>query len=128
MYKLLFFSLAITLFSHVALGQDSIRRDVLPIPEPKRATTKELDVRKVAPPARFEVKAPKEAPNVVIVLIDDMGFGVADCFGGPVPMPTFSALARDGLRFNRFHTTAVCAPPEPRCLPDTITIPTTWGR
>lgn len=110
MSKLLLFSFAITLFSQVTLGQDSMRRDVLPIPEPKRTVTKELDVRKVQPPARFEVKAPKEAPNVVVLLIDDMGFGVADCFGGPVPMPAFSALARDGLRFNRFHTTAVCAP------------------
>jgi arylsulfatase A-like enzyme len=94
----------------VGVVQDSLDRQVLPIREPKRPSYTELDVRNVKPPVRFEVKAPQDAPNVVIVLIDDMGFGVADCFGGPVPMPAFSALARSGLRFNRFHTTAVCAP------------------
>jgi arylsulfatase len=109
-YKIVLFGFLWMLFAHPALSQEAINRDILPIPEPKRPTIKELDVRKVQPPTRFEVKAPKGAPNVVVVLIDDMGFGVADCFGGPVPMPTFSALAREGLRFNRFHTTAVCAP------------------
>jgi arylsulfatase len=56
------------------------------------------------------VKAPDGAPNVVIVLIDDMGFGVPAAFGGPVPMPTLDALAREGLRYNNFHTTALCSP------------------
>jgi arylsulfatase len=83
---------------------------VLPIPEPARATYTELDVRDAEPPKRWEVTAPAGAPNVVVILIDDMGFGTADCFGGPVPMPTMNRLAGSGLRFNRFHTTAVCAP------------------
>jgi arylsulfatase A-like enzyme len=91
-------------------AQQAIDRSVLPIREPKRATFTELDVRNVDPPARFQVQAPAGSPNVVIVLIDDMGFGVADAFGGPVPMPTLERLANQGLRFNRFHTTAVCAP------------------
>jgi arylsulfatase A-like enzyme len=57
------------------------------------------------------VKAPKGAPNVVIVLIDDMGFGVpGSTFGGPVPMPTLDNLAQNGLRYNNFHTTALCSP------------------
>jgi arylsulfatase A-like enzyme len=56
------------------------------------------------------VKAPEGAPNVVIVLLDDIGFGHAGTFGGPINMPTLDALARSGLRYNRFHTTALCSP------------------
>jgi arylsulfatase len=89
---------------------DGLDRSVLPIHEPKRQTYTELDVREAKAPARWEVKAPEGAPNVVVVLIDDMGFGVSDAFGGPVPMPTLAKLAGNGLKFNRFHTTAVCSP------------------
>ena len=85
-------------------------RTVLPIPEPKRPAYTELDARKVTPPPRFEVKAPAGAPNVVIILIDDVGFGASQPFGGPVPMPTLDRLARAGLRYNNFHTTALCSP------------------
>jgi arylsulfatase len=85
-------------------------RTVLPLAEPARAEYTELDARNVKPPPRFEVKAPDGAPNVVIVLIDDMGFGVPAAFGGPVTMPTLDALAREGLRYNNFHTTALCSP------------------
>ncbi len=85
-------------------------RTILPIPEPKRPTYKELDARKVKAPPHFDVKAPGGAPNVVIVLIDDLGFGVPGAFGGPVPMPTLDRLAQNGLRYNNFHTTALCSP------------------
>lgn len=85
-------------------------RTVLPIREPERPTYKELDVRNATPPQRFEVKSPSGAPNVVIILIDDMGFGVSEAFGGPISMPTIERLAENGLRYNRFHTTALCAP------------------
>jgi arylsulfatase len=85
-------------------------RSVLPIAEPKRPVYREIDVRKVKPPPRFDVKAPADAPNVVIVLIDDMGFGVPASFGGPVAMPTLDGLAKEGLRYNNFHTTALCSP------------------
>jgi arylsulfatase A-like enzyme len=50
------------------------------------------------------------APNVVVILIDDMGFGVSEAFGGPVTTPTMDKLADNGLRYNRFHTTALCSP------------------
>jgi arylsulfatase len=85
-------------------------RTVLPIPEPTYPPITELDARKVTPPPRFEVKAPEGAPNVLIVLIDDMGFGMSSAFGGPIHMPTLDRLAGDGLRFNQFHTTALCSP------------------
>jgi arylsulfatase len=85
-------------------------RTVLPIAEPKRPLYTELDARKVKAPPPYDVKAPQGAPNVVIVLIDDMGFGVPGAFGGPVPMPTLDGLAQNGLRYNNFHTTALCSP------------------
>src|SRR5437016_2753189 len=65
-----------------ALAADRLDRTVLPIPEPKYPPLTELDARKAKAPPRFEVKAPKGAPNVVIVLIDDMGFGQSGAFGG----------------------------------------------
>jgi arylsulfatase A-like enzyme len=98
---------ALTAFGGQLAAQD---RTVLPIKEPVPPTYKELDVRNATPPKRFEVKAPQGAPNVVIVLIDDMGFGVCDAFGGPVSMPTLDKLAKTGLKYNHFHTTALCAP------------------
>src|SRR5262249_46075100 len=56
------------------------------------------------------VQAPKGAPNIVLILIDDAGFGQFSTFGGGVPSPTMDRLAAEGLRFNRFHTTALCSP------------------
>jgi arylsulfatase A-like enzyme len=91
-------------------AQDQLDRTVLPIQEPKRPTYTQLDARQAKPPPRFEVKAPKGAPNVVIVLIDDVGFGGPSTFGGPIRTPTLDALAQSGLRFNNFHTTALCSP------------------
>ncbi len=85
-------------------------RTVLPIREPVRPTYSELDVRDAKPPVRFEVKAPERAPNVIVVLIDDMGFGASEAFGGPIPMPTLAGLADEGLKYTHFHTTALCAP------------------
>jgi arylsulfatase A-like enzyme len=93
-----------------ATAPGGIDRTVLPIAEPEYASITEIDARKATPPPRFEVKAPENAPNVVIVLLDDMGFGTTSTFGGPVSMPTFDRLASQGLRYNRFHTTALCSP------------------
>jgi len=89
---------------------DGLDRTVLPIPEPKPALSTELDARKAKAPPRFEVKAPARAPNVLIILIDDMGFGQPSAFGGPVHMPTLEKLAKGGLSYNQFHTTALCSP------------------
>lgn len=54
--------------------------------------------------------APQGAPNVIVILTDDVGFGATGTFGGPVPTPAFDALAQQGLRYNRFNTTALCSP------------------
>ncbi|HEY3674730.1 MAG TPA: arylsulfatase [Candidatus Tumulicola sp.] len=63
-------------------------------------------------PAQFPkpVEAPKGAPNVLLILIDDVGFGQFGTFGGGVPSPTMDKLAAEGIRYNRFHTTALCSP------------------
>jgi arylsulfatase A-like enzyme len=85
-------------------------RTVLPIPEPTYPHSTTFDARNATPPPRFEVRAPEGAPNVLIVLIDDMGFGQSSAFGGPIHMPTVERLASAGLRYNHFHTTALCSP------------------
>src|SRR5262249_50401322 len=56
------------------------------------------------------VQAPKGAPNILLVLLDDVGFGAASTFGGPINTPTLERLAQNGLRYNEFHTTALCSP------------------
>jgi len=85
-------------------------RTVLPIAGPKVEAITTLDARDATAPPRFEVQAPPGAPNVVIVLIDDIGFGHGSAFGGPIRMPTLDRLSGAGLRYNRFHTTALCSP------------------
>jgi arylsulfatase A-like enzyme len=85
-------------------------RTVLPIAEPNYPLETKLDARDAKAPPRFEVKPPKGAPNVIVFLIDDIGFGHASAFGGGIPMPTLDRLASQGLKYNRFHTTALCSP------------------
>lgn len=102
--------LAALLFSQTGYANESLDRTVLPIPEPKVPLFDELNVRDTKMPPHFEVKAPKDAPNVLLVLIDDMGFGVSSAFGGAVAMPNLEKLADQGLRYNNFHTTALCSP------------------
>ncbi len=91
-------------------ASEAIDRTVLPIKEPAYPAISEMDARKATPPPRFAVKAPEKAPNVVIVLIDDQGFGASSAFGGPISEPTAEKLSAEGLRYNRFHTTALCSP------------------
>ena len=108
--------LAVASYSQPLFAQDKpgtndpLDRTVLPIPDPKPVTITTLDARDAKAPPRFEVTAPKGAPNVVIVLIDDIGFGASSAFGGPIKMPTLDKMAGNGLRYNRFHTTALCSP------------------
>ncbi|MGE0759091.1 MAG: sulfatase-like hydrolase/transferase [Pirellulaceae bacterium] len=56
------------------------------------------------------LQAPQGAPNVVVILLDDVGFGQPSTFGGPIPTPQFDKLAREGLKYTRFHTTGICSP------------------
>lgn len=98
------------LTASAAPPQATLDRTILPIAEPATPVIKELDARSATAPARFEVKAPVGAPNVVVVLLDDIGFGQSSAFGGPAHMPTLDRLASEGLRYNNFHTTALCSP------------------
>jgi arylsulfatase len=88
----------------------AIDRTTLPVAEPDYPRATELDARNAKAPARFEVKPPQGAPNVIVFLIDDIGFGHPATFGGEIPMPTLDRLAAQGLKYNRFHTTALCSP------------------
>jgi arylsulfatase A-like enzyme len=102
--------LAALLFSgRVAAQSAPLNRTVLPIPEPHYSPITVLDARNATPPPRFQVKAPPGAPNVLIILIDDMGFGQPSTFGGPINMPTLDHLAAQGLRYNEFHVNAICS-------------------
>ncbi|AXK46578.1 arylsulfatase [Brachybacterium saurashtrense] len=86
-------------------------RTNLPIPPLLRQGRVERTVRDSDPPQwPQEVAAPAGAPNVLLVMTDDVGFGATEPFGGPIPTPTYSRLAEQGLKYNRFHTTALCSP------------------
>ncbi len=83
---------------------------VLPRPEPPFRGKIGRTVQDSVPDFPQEVRAPKGAPNVLLILTDDVGFGATVPFGGPIPTPTFERLAKHGLRYTQFHTTALCSP------------------
>jgi arylsulfatase A-like enzyme len=85
-------------------------REILPIPDQPYRGAVPFDARAASAPAQPMLRAPQGAPNVVIVLLDDMGFGIPSAFGGCVRMPTTERLAKTGLRYNHMHTTALCSP------------------
>jgi arylsulfatase A-like enzyme len=87
-----------------------VERTILPLQEPSYPPISEIDVCKATPPPRFEVKAPKGAPNVLVVLLDNLGYGATKPFGGVINMPTLERLAKDGLIYTNFHTAPLCSP------------------
>ncbi|GAB3298648.1 arylsulfatase [Parasphingorhabdus pacifica] len=94
------------------MSGSGVSREQLPIPDAVSQSGTALDARDQSPafePVR-PVDAPASAPNVVVVLLDDMGFGAPSAFGGPCEMPTADRLADEGLRYTRFHVTAICSP------------------
>lgn len=89
---------------------DSLNRTILPIPEPVfrgKIGITPADSEKDFP---RQVEAPEGAPNVVIIMPDDVGFAASEVFGGPIPTPAFDRVAKAGIRYNAFHTTAQCSP------------------
>ena len=82
----------------------------LPQPQPPFKGKIGLTYKDSLPDFPKPVQAPKGAPNVLLIILDDVGFGQAGTFGGPVPTPTLDRLAQNGLRYNQFHTTALCSP------------------
>jgi arylsulfatase A-like enzyme len=89
-----------------------LTRSVLPVPDKAYNGPIYRDAKD--PRARFEpiepLRPPEGAPNVLVILLDDVGFGAASAFGGPCRTPTAERLARQGLSYSRFHTAALCAP------------------
>jgi arylsulfatase A-like enzyme len=91
---------------------DEVKRDVLPIPDrpyegPITYDAKDPDTS--FPPIE-QLRPPAQAPNVLVVLLDDVGFASSSAFGGPCATPVAEALAAEGLKYTRFHTTALCSP------------------
>jgi arylsulfatase A-like enzyme len=95
-----------------ALEQDQVRRDILPIPDAKHVglTTYDAKDPDTTYPPITALRPPEGAPNVLVVMLDDVGFGGSSAFGGPCSTPTAERLAAGGLKLNRFHTTALCSP------------------
>jgi arylsulfatase A-like enzyme/uncharacterized protein YcnI len=96
----------------MATDSNDIQRSILPIPDRSSVVVTTYDAKdpntKFAPIA--PILPPKGAPNVLVVLLDDVGFGASSAFGGPIHMPTAERLAAGGLEYTRFHTTALCSP------------------
>jgi len=93
-------------------ANDKLHRNVLPMPDPPRTGLITFDAKEgeTKYPPIPQLRPPKNAPNILIILIDDAGFGSASAFGGPCRTPNAERLAAGGLMFNRFHTTALCSP------------------
>jgi arylsulfatase len=94
------------------MRSENISRGILPIPDQKHIGLTTYDAKD--PETKFppieQLRPPKSAPNVLIVLLDDVGFAASSVFGGAINTPTAERLAQNGLSFNRFHTTALCSP------------------
>ena len=92
--------------------EGKVQRSILPIPDAQYVGVTTYDAKD--PDTKFppieSLRPPKGAPNVLIVLLDDVGFAASSAFGGPIHTPTAERLAKGGLKFNRFHTTALCSP------------------
>src|SRR5215207_5573871 len=89
-----------------------MQRDVLPMPDRPHEGLITYDAKDPAtsfPPIE-PLRPPKGAPNVLVILLDDVGFGASSAFGGPCSTPTAERLAENGLKYNRFHTTALGRP------------------
>ena len=94
-----------------AMAQEAqVDRTELPIKGPWYPHITTLDARDAKAPPVFEVKAPKGAPNVVVILIDDLGFGGTSAFGGVIETPHFDKLAKEGLMYNQFHIALLADP------------------
>jgi len=88
----------------------SAAQEVLPRPEPPFKGHIGPTIQDSTLDFPQQVKAPQGAPNILLILTDDVGFGASSTFGGPIPTPSMDRLAREGLRYTQFHTTALCSP------------------
>ena len=101
---------ATCLVSLIALGTGATGQETLPRPEQPFKGQIGRTAKNSTPDFPKTIEAPQDAPNILLILTDDAGFGTSSAFGGPIPVPTMERLAQTGLRFNNFHTTALCSP------------------
>jgi arylsulfatase len=102
--------IAFAAFAAQAQAQEWPDRTVLPIPLAPFEGEIGQTYQESTPDWQEPVAAPEGAPNIIVILLDDVGFGQTSTFGGLIPTPELDALAEEGLRFTRFHTTAICGP------------------
>src|SRR5262245_52028569 len=91
---------------------NALQREILPIPDRPYVGVTTYNAREPETriPPIVPLRPPTGAPNVLVILIDDVGFGASSAFGGPCQTPAFEKLAANGLKYTRFHTTALCSP------------------
>lgn len=92
------------------LAVSGIEAQVLPRPDPPFEGRIDIDPRNSTPAWPEPVRAPDGAPNIVLILLDDVGFAATSTLGGATPTPALDQLAAGGLRYNSFHVTPMCAP------------------
>lgn len=105
-------ALAVTLSTNASAASTSSHADHKILPVPPAPFTGEIgrDIEHSKPAFPTKIKAPDNAPNILLVLTDDVGFSAASTFGGAVPTSNLDRLAANGLKYNNFHTTAMCSP------------------
>jgi hypothetical protein len=97
--------------NHPKKADAKVERSILPIPDMPHVGLTTYDAKDPEtkyPPIR-DLRPPESAPNVLIILLDDVGFGASSAFGGPCQTPNAEELAARGLKYNRFHTVAICS-------------------
>ncbi|MFM7149783.1 MAG: arylsulfatase [Gemmataceae bacterium] len=97
-------------FAQEKKGSFATRGEVLPAPAAPFGGTINLRAKDSTSDFPQPIQPPKNAPNILLVLLDDVGYGATSTFGGPCNTPTLTKLAENGLKYNRFHTTALCSP------------------
>ncbi len=100
----------ISLVLGMALASAAQSQEVLPKPDPEFKGEIGETYKDSTPSFPLPVTAAKGSPNVLLILLDDVGFGMCSTYGGPVPTPHMDKLANNGLKYTRFHTTALCSP------------------
>ena len=108
--KLFVATLTVTIGLTACLSVVARAQDVLPQPPQPFKGKIGRTVKDSTPDFPKEVSAPQGAPNILLIMTDDVGFAASSPFGGPIPTPTFERLAANGLRYTQFHTTALCSP------------------
>jgi arylsulfatase len=103
-------AVGLALVASCATVSSTEQQNVLPKPALPFAGKIGRTAKESTPDFPQQLEAPKGAPNVLLILTDDVGFAASSTFGGPIPTPNFDQLAKDGLRYNMFHTTALCSP------------------